>query len=548
MKKSKFSKLTEQEMRWMDDYLSESISEEEFSKMQDHLASSAPYRHELRKFLAIDNFLFSKWDGIEEENSEFWANEETIAPVSKPTSYRPTLIAALLGVLATSTSILFFSQQENSTPTAANQSGAVAEGFAVLRNLANAEWRDGTGSKTIGTTLSAETISLESGIAEIQFFSGANMILEGPATIALKSAWEADCLNGTVRMQVPPAARGFKLHAPETEIVDLGTEFGLTVKGGESQVAVFDGEIEFRHRNGETRLVQKGAAWNLPNGAEEVSIPLEKSVFPDSSHLAENSLGKQDQSFLRWENYRNRLADDPRLIAYYTFESEGSAIPDLANSGDSEQQGTTILAEPVPDRWGDRKTALDFKRPGARVRVNIPGEFSAYTFMSWVRIDSLDRQYSALFLGDGYENGEPHWQIRDDGKLMLSVMIDDTQKSIYPNDTAGRHRVYFSPPIWNISMSGDWMHITSVYDPANRSVSHYIDGETVSHHRIAPNDVVKTLRIGNGEIGNWGQPFRTDPTFAIRNLNGRMGEFAIFDAALSAEEIKTLFNESKKEK
>ncbi|MDB4488899.1 LamG domain-containing protein, partial [Akkermansiaceae bacterium] len=197
----------------------------------------------------------------------------------------------------------------------------------------------------------------------------------------------------------------------------------------------------------------------------------------------------------------------------------------------------------VDGRWPGLKPALEFRRPGARVRVNIPGEFPAFTFMAWVRIDSLSHQYSALFMGDGYENGEPHWQIRDDGKLMFSVMVDETSQ--HPRFPKSRfHHVYLSPPVWDISKSGQWMHLASVYDPAKKSVSHFVDGQKVSSEEIADEFLVKTLRIGNGEIGNWGQPFRTDPTFAIRNLNGRVDELAIFQAALSSEEIARVFNAS----
>ena len=80
-----------------------------------------------------------------------------------------------------------------------------------------------------------------------------------------------------------------------------------------------------------------------------------------------------------------------------------------------ELDGAVVLAEPVDGRWPGLKSALEFRRPGSRVRVNIPGEFPAFTFMCWVRIDSLDRWYNALFMADSYETGEPHWQIRNDG-------------------------------------------------------------------------------------------------------------------------------------
>ena len=95
-------------------------------------------------------------------------------------------------------------------------------------------------------------------------------------------------------------------------------------------------------------------------------------------------------------------------------------------------------------------------------------------------------------------------------------------------------------------MSGQWMHITSIFDPTKRFVSHYVNGKQVSNQTIEDEYFVKDLRIGNGEIGNWGQPLRRDPTFAIRNLNGRMGELAIFDAALTPDEVTELFEQSRK--
>ena len=184
----------------------------------------------------------------------------------------------------------------------------------------------------------------------------------------------------------------------------------------------------------------------------------------------------------------------------------------------------------------------------ARVRVNILGEFSDFTFATWVRVDSLDRTYNALFMCDSYETGEPHWQVREDGALMLSVMVDDSKPNPGAPNAAGLHRVYYSPPIWEMSMSGQWMHVASVYDPVARAVSHYVNGKQISTQEIVDKFFINTLRIGNAEIGNWGLPFREDPWFAIRNLNGRMDEIAIFDAALDENEIAILFKNSRSDR
>jgi hypothetical protein len=72
-----------------------------------------------------------------------------------------------------------------------------------------------------------------------------------------------------------------------------------------------------------------------------------------------------------------------------------------------------------------------------------------------------------------------------------------------------------------------------------------MNGEEISREEIKADFVVEPLRIGNGEIGNWSQPFRKDPNFAIRNLNGRMDELAIFQSALTSSQIKQLSQHSR---
>ena len=47
----------------------------------------------------------------------------------------------------------------------------------------------------------------------------------------------------------------------------------------------------------------------------------------------------------------------------------------------------------------------------------------------------------------------------------------------------------------------------------------------------------RKTRIGAASIDNWSEPERHDPHFAVRNLNGAIDEFMLFNAALSAEEI-----------
>ncbi|MFZ5833435.1 MAG: LamG-like jellyroll fold domain-containing protein, partial [Planctomycetota bacterium] len=160
----------------------------------------------------------------------------------------------------------------------------------------------------------------------------------------------------------------------------------------------------------------------------------------------------------------------------------------------------------------------------------------------------LSQRLNALLMTDGYEPGEPHWQLAQDGRLMLSVMAgkeedvrDRSEKDDWVVWHEPWHKVYYSPPVWDLCDSGRWIHLASVYDPEARVVRHYVDGRETIRHRIEARHLVKTIRLGNAEIGNWGQPYRKRPEFAVRNLNGVVDEVLLFQAALSGEEIANMY-------
>ncbi|MEM9644945.1 MAG: LamG-like jellyroll fold domain-containing protein, partial [Planctomycetota bacterium] len=349
----------------------------------------------------------------------------------------------------------------------------------------------------------------------------------------------------------PPAARGFLVKAAESEIIDLGTEFALEVASGNARVEVLDGEIELRGGEHDgNHLITGQRTWL--KGSDE------PAAFETLTTLDDVQQRRRDANvrrFNEWKEASRSQRQDPRLIAYYPIAEmtkEARTVRNAASSGEPFDGKVIGPVERKRGRFGVDSEGLDFERTGSRVRTRIEGEFEAFTFTCWARIDSLHHVYNALFMGDGYENGEPHWQIRDDGRLMFSVMVDDAQ-SVRVTDRfsktfvqdAGLHRVYFSDPIWDISKSGQWLHLAAVYDPRGRQVRQFVNGAMVSEEQIIDKFFTPKLRIGPSEIGNWGQPFRDSPWFAVRNLNGTIDELAIYKEALDAEEIETMYQRGK---
>jgi hypothetical protein len=412
---------------------------------------------------------------------------------------------------------------------------STSAGIALVTRLVDVTWQESEKQFTVGDALSVGVVGLESGVAQIEFFCGATVILEGPARLVLESSTVARLQSGRLRAQVPPAARGFQIHAEELRVVDLGTEFGVAVNEGEADVQVFDGEVELYQPNGEQRLVTAGnAITHAASGVFELA-ELTPDEFLGLEALDDRVRNQKEDRYQRWLDHSMELRKDPRVITYYSMEQDRYWKRRLASSVVPENRnldGAIVGAKRVVGRW-PQKSGIEFKRPGDRVRVNIPGQFGSLTFACWVKIDSLDRWYNSLFLTDSYQRGEPHWQILDTGQLFFSVRLGG-------GPGKGHHKV-LSPPFWDASLSGRWLHLATTYNVETRTTKHFLNGEKLCEERIPDELFVQQTCLGKATIGNWSSPTRPEADFAIRNLNGSMDEFVLFRDALKSDEIRDLY-------
>ena len=381
----------------------------------------------------------------------------------------------------------------------------------------------------------------------IDFFCGATLVVEGPAQLDVISDWAVSVKNGRIEATVPPAAQGFTVKAAGTDIIDLGTRFALDMSEGKAQVAVIDGEVLLRGKQFDDDLLQAGEQTSLDREAVDSEF---LSRIPQLDAIEQQSRDDLKKQYASYRNFMKELAADPRLIALFPAEKNftGRRYPNIAKTDFASAGQLLGLVETVSGRFEKESVGVLMSRPGSRIRTKINGTFSAYTFSCWAKINSLKHKYNALFLSDGYENGEPHWQIRHDGQLMFSVMVDDSQELFYstgpnspPIQDKGLHHVYFSDTAWTPSMIGQWVHLAAVYDPAARLVTQYVNGTVTCQEKIENEFVIDTLQIGAAEIGNWGQPFRKTPDFAVRNLDGVIDEMIILNAALSSDEIHDIY-------
>jgi ferric-dicitrate binding protein FerR (iron transport regulator) len=445
-------------------------------------------------------------------------------------SWRP--LAAAAAVVLFAGGLLIGASFRTVTPTAMERREVLEDGVALLTQSVNAAWSGGREPRA-GEIVSAGRLQLVRGLAQLEFYSGVRLLMEGPADLDLISANRAVCHTGRIRAWVPPQARGFTVSAPEFELVDLGTEFGMEVGADSgSKVQVFDGEVELHAvgASAATRRLGEGAglAWNRGTGATS-EIIADSRGFPSFEDVRSRANEQAKARFAAWQQWNRSLADDPRIAVRYDFEKLDGALLD---SGPGQAHGTIIGCERSNGRWA-AKGALEFKRPGDRVRLNVPGTFEALTFSAWVRLDATPGRIQGLLLTDGYESGFPHWQISALGELRIGLRVVNAKGS--PQGTG-----YGSPEIFSPRRVGVWTFLATTYDNREGRVCHYVNGQQVSSAKLWRQ---QTIEIGKADIGNWALPFTQDP-YPIRNFIGRIDELTVWKVTLSEAELHTIYQET----
>ncbi len=126
--------------------------------------------------------------------------------------------------------------------------------IAAVLDVRDVAWSSGQPRLRPGQQVSGSFVEIDSGVVEIEFFSGARVRIHGPAKFGLNSPMRGFLDHGRVLATVPRAARGFTIGAPGLAVVDLGTEFELTVdRSGAAELHVITGSVQLQ--TGDVRQV-----------------------------------------------------------------------------------------------------------------------------------------------------------------------------------------------------------------------------------------------------------------------------------------------------
>ena len=289
---------------------------------------------------------------------------------SKPRTGFPEVI----GWLSAAAAIVFFAStvflisSDKSEPT-----------VATLIEAENCRWSGSELPTAEGAKLGAGRLALTEGMATIRFDSGAIVTLEAPTTLDIASAMRARLIEGSVVADIPESAHGFTIDTADTEIIDLGTRFGVTTTDlGSSHVFVFEGEVEVNQAEKPgTKLMTEGQSMRIgeenafSTTSEEGEIARHASLIaPGDDWVAITTKeGRGKDAYFR-KTHDESFGSDPLIMVKET---------DLSDANRRKAALTFDLKRQALHRVTDAKLSLKIESSGLGFSSLVPdSEFVLY--------------------------------------------------------------------------------------------------------------------------------------------------------------------------
>lgn len=160
---------------------------------------------------------------------------------------RPLMRYAAAAAVLIAAALIAITMRHDVEPASDGHAGlGSAPGVATLLNADSVEWADPSFEPTIGHAFGHAPIRLARGAAQLVVGQGAALTLAGPAELRCLDPHRVRLDAGTLTTFVPHNVTGFTVDLPgDLSIVDLGTEFGVTIDpaGRYATVHVFDGAV-----------------------------------------------------------------------------------------------------------------------------------------------------------------------------------------------------------------------------------------------------------------------------------------------------------------
>ena len=358
---------------------------------------------------------------------------------------------------------------------------------------------------------------LKKGLVELRFRKAdALVVIEAPAKFTIQDAKTVRVENGRITAHVRDGRQGLRVITPHTDVLDLGTRFGVDVRSGErSEVHVFEGKVEAGTAGGpRNELLSQNQARRYTNETAPQPMDIRSGSFIRPEEIKPLVAGTRNGQAKRALAIKASLKKDPALIRLVDFENP--------------QEGLVIQgARNVQGRFPGLN-ALEFVDSEDNASLDLNASVSQLTLMSWVRLDQVPDGISSLYHTDGWNKpGQVHWMILRNGQMRFAMFGERLEESPASKVGFPESRV----PV--LGELGRWIHLAAVYDSEQKLVSFFVNGTFDSSVKMTGG---LPALLGKAEIGNWN--LKNSHGTKDRRFRGRMDELIVLSRALSPQEIR----------
>jgi hypothetical protein len=423
-----------------------------------------------------------------------------------------------------------------------------------ITGIANGQWpADAPRSFHHDRVFIGQRITLNAGMLEITYDTGAKVILQAPVLFEIDSTNSGFVLRGKLTGKITSElARGFTIRTPTATMVDLGTEFGVDVDStGRTASHVFRGEVKLTtfssgNEPGREVTLRANEACRVEKQADDAGMfavvrrdAAQPTHFVQSDDFAKQAQQSYAAAFRGWLAYRDAIRRDPSLLAFYDFQQVAgwaNALPNVAASGNRAADGAIQGAVWCEGRMPG-KQALQFTRPNDCVRINLPQKTNDLTLAAWLYTEPLLDERSGLLMSEHWRSpGQVRWQQSSNNGTCVEIGGADGEKAFHSVPAAGPNSLQGSR-----NRFSRWTHLAVVYRQATGRVMFYRDGRLEETYR-EPRTIGENMAvcIGSATIGFPARP-QDDSPESPRNFRGRIDELAVFGRELTSDEILQMY-------
>jgi hypothetical protein len=515
------------------------INEEQKARLSTLLSTREDARQFYVRSMGLSASLFSyagEMQTADPEHASLLPQESWTEKIIRPGWWQFGALAAAACVVLG----LWIGSRQTTVQQPAASSAAPDEFVAQLTGSKECQWADADFSAPPGGRLrKGQRLELSKGFAEITFDSGAQIVLQGPASLNVDSAWAASLNNGTLKASIPAEAVGFSISNPTVEVVDLGTEFTMfaDASGAATEVLVLKGEVEaqLKTTNQPPPIVLR------EKESRRFAVSGVTSVHDSEEKFAEAIRPVRLDHFIQATDYLHWSFNETDGNTF-NADASGTSFPPADMHLQTGSPAAISLAHVQAGRW---QHALQFDGQSfAKAALPDISETTPHSVAFWVNVPkdaNLANAYAMVAWGMNSKQFGSHpvhigWN-RNPNEGTVGVLRTDYGGGFALGATPLR--------------DGRWHHVAVILIPGadattSMQVKQYVDGRLEGEGKPSPPGSKIFSRLSSATSGAvWlGCRLGIDDVRQER-FRGQMDELFIADRALEPWEIVGLMNQNR---